>query len=417
MRIDFSLYLSSKNLQKRKLRSFLTIGGMAVGIGLIIFLVSLSFGLQRLIQNRITNVEALTVLDVSKGESTLLKLNQETVGQFEKLDNVKDVSPSVSLSGQVVKEGAVTDVAIYGIVPSFISLEGVKVRFGGNFSAPDAKEIIVTSTALNLIGFADFEQAIGQPITLKILVPTVREGSAEKDLVPKEEQVTVVGVIVNEEEDLSIGYIPLAFLESLGFVGEYSETKVKVSKEDLKEYNLARIKVSDQAKLPEVRKQIEAMGYQVDSVADTVGQIDRIFFVVEIVVGGFGAIALFVAAIGSLNTLTVSLLERTREIGIMKALGATSGDIYRLFLVEAIVIGLSGGILGVGVGIGAGEAVNAGINVLAQRLGGQSVDIFSTPVAFIAIIIFIVFLVSLVTGLYPAYRAAKINVLEALRYE
>jgi putative ABC transport system permease protein len=290
------------------------------------------------------------------------------------------------------------------------------VSFGKEFSGDTAHEVVVTTTALQLIGLGDGNEAVGKPIKLKVLVPKAIEGTQEEELVSSELDANIVGVIESKDE-LSLAYIPIQYLISIGFEPDYSAAKVKVSDEALKEYSVARIKVEDESQLPEVRKQIESMGYQVDSVADTVGQIDKIFLIFEIIVAGFGAIAMFVASIGSLNTLTVSLLERTREIGLMKSLGATSGDIYRLFLAEAIVIGMTGGVLGVGLGYVAGQGVNYGINMLAKRLGGEPVDIFLTPILLVGAILLMVFFVSLFTGLYPARRAAKINPLDALRYE
>lgn len=388
---------------------------MAVGIALIVFLLSLGFGLQNMIKSQVTNAEALTVLDVSKGESTLLELNDKTIDQFNKINSVQDVSPSLSLSGQIANQDAVTDVAIYGIDPKFISLEGLKISFGKEFTASDAKEIFITTTALNLINIGDPEAAVGEKVKLKVLVPEKLEGTTEENLVSKEIDVTIAGVI--NDEELTIVYAPIKFLETIGFTPEYSAAKVKVDPEKVKEYNLARIKVTDESKLPEVRKQIESMGYQVDSVADTVGQIDKIFMVFEIIMGAFGGIAMFVAAVGALNTLTVSLLERTREIGLMKSLGAASSDIYRLFLVESITIGMVGGIIGIGVGFAMGEGANYGLNFLAHKVGGDGVDIFYTPPIFIAIVLAVSFVVSVITGYYPARRASKINPLDALRYE
>jgi putative ABC transport system permease protein len=415
MKLTYTFFLAGSNLRRRKFRSFLTIGGMAVGISLIVFLLSLGFGLQQMIKSQVTNAEALTVLDVSKGESTLLELNDKIIDQFNQIDSVQDVSPSLSLSGQVANQDAVTDVAIYGIDPKFISLEGLKINFGTEFSADDAKEIFITTTALNLIGLGDPATAVDQTVKLKVLVPEKLEGTQDENLVSKEIDVSIAGVI--NDEELTIVYAPIKFLESIGFTPEYSAAKVKVDPEKVKEYNLARIKVTDEAKLPEVRKQIESMGYQVDSVADTVGQIDKIFLVFEIVMAAFGGIAMFVAAVGALNTLTVSLLERTREIGLMKSLGAASGDIYRLFLVESITIGMVGGLIGAGVGFALGEGANYGLNYLAQRAGGEGVDVFYTPPIFIAVVLAVSFIVSVVTGYYPARRASKINPLDALRYE
>lgn len=414
MRLGFTLYISGTNLIRKKLRSFLTIGGMAVGVGVIVFLLSLGFGLQKLIKSQVTNVEALTVLDVSKGESTLLELDDKVIDQFTKLDSVQGVSPSLSLSGQLTSGDAVTDVAIYGIDPDFMSLEGIKIAQGSAFTSPDATEVILTSTTLNLIGKDVGEDAIGSEVRLKVLVPTTDESGAES-LVPTDVTMTIVGVV--NEEELTVVYTPLAYLIDLGFTPDYSLAKVKVTDQNEAEYNLARIKVSDEAKLPEVRQQIESMGYQVDSVADTVGQIDQIFFVFEIVMAGFGAIAMFVAAIGALNTLTVSLLERTREIGLMKALGATSFDIYRLFLVESITIGVLGGLLGLGIGMGISAGANAILNALAVRVGGEPVDVFDTPLLFAVAVVVLSFLVGLITGFYPARRASRTNPLDAFRYE
>ncbi|MFZ6036328.1 MAG: ABC transporter permease [Patescibacteria group bacterium] len=416
MQLGFTVLLSSTNLRRRKLRSFLTIGGMAVGISLIVFLVSIGFGLQRLVRSQIANVEALTILDVSKGESTLLQLNDEVVDDFKNLENVKDVSPSLSLSGQITNGASVTDVAIYGTDPKFLSYEGVKISYGNGFSGEDKPEIVLTKTALSLIGFETPQESIDQKMNLRLLVPKKIEGSTEEELVPTDVLVTVAGAI-NEDKELSLAYVPLEYLKSLGYKPDYSAARVKVNDGEDAEYNVARIKVEDEAALPQVRQQIESMGYQVDSVADTVGQIDKIFVVFELIVAGFGAIAMFVAAIGALNTLTVSLLERTREIGLMKTLGATAVDIYRLFLVEAIVIGMTGGLIGIGLGWLAGQGLNYLMKYLANRLGGDPVEIFYTPFIFVLLIAAIIFIISVITGVYPARRAAKINALDALRYE
>ena len=196
MKIGYILFLSSSNLTKRKLRSVLTIGGMAVGISLIVFLISIGFGLQRLIKSQITDVEALTILDVSKGESTLLELNENVVDQFNNMDSVDGVSPSLSLSGQLGIAGSVTDSAIYGIDPAYAGMEGIKVNYGEMLGEETAKEIIATSTVLNLIGLGDPESAVGQELNLKLLVPERIEGTDEEELVSKEVDVIIKGVIM-----------------------------------------------------------------------------------------------------------------------------------------------------------------------------------------------------------------------------
>lgn len=403
MKIADIYFLASSSLKNRKLRSILTIGGMAIGIGAIVFLVSLGFGLQALIVEQVTNVEALTVLDVSTGASALLEINNKVLDDFAAIEKVTEISPSLSLSGQAVRQSSATDIAIFGIDPKFIALEGVKVSWGSDFTeqveGKTTFETIMSNTAIELLGVADVNEVVGQNIIYKLLVPELDdEGLETGELVTEEVQVKVVGVV---DEELTLGYVPLAV------VAEYG----------LDDYNLARVKVGTRDDLKDVRTVIEGMGYQVDSVADTVGQIDQIFVVFELVMAGFGLIAMLVASLGAFNTLTVSLLERTREVGLMMALGTKRKYIYRLFLTESFLIGLIGGVSGLLFGYGFGELVNFIINRLALRLGGTVVDIFSTPLIFVGIIMVVILGVSFLTGIYPARRASRINPLDALRYE
>lgn len=398
MKIKYIFFLASSNLKNRKLRSALTIGGMAVGIGAVVFLVSLGFGLQRLITGQITNLEALTVLDVTTGTSALLKINDQSIEKFRAIPRVVEVSPSISLSSQASRLGSTTDVALYGIDPEFIALEGIMASWGDNFSAQAGKETIISNTLVELLGIKNPQNIIGEKISYQIKLPALdnegNSGETRNELV----DVAVRGVI---EDELTVGYVPLKLLEKYGIT----------------DYNLVRVKSQDRDSLGKIRQVIESEGFQVDSIADTVGQIDRIFLIFEIIMAGFGLIAMLVASLGAFNTLTVSLLERTREIGIMKALGSSRRDIYRIFLAEAFSIGLTGGILGIAVGYSLGEIINFAVNRLATRYGGEPVDIFHTPPLFLGLILAIVLGISFLTGIYPARRAAKLSPLDALRYE
>ncbi len=421
MKFGYIIYLAASSLRMRKLRSFLTIGGMAIGIGAIVFLVSLGFGLQALIVSRITNVAAITVLDVSVGASTILKINDDSLKNFRALPNVVSVSSSISQSGQVVRGESATDIALYGVQAQFLTIEGVVTSFGTTYQNDDAKEAIISNVAAELLGAKAPQDLLGQNVTMKIVLPDTGPVEQERTLVntnsananangnantntstsslkTKDVEVKIVGIV---QSDNSLAYMPLKIFTDAGITN----------------FNLARVKLDTRDNLAAARTAIEAQGYQVDSVADTVGQIDRIFFIFQIVMFIFGLIAMLIASLGAFNTLTVSLLERTREVGIMKSLGTTSRHIYILFLSEALLIGVLGGISGLIVGTAFGELVNYVINRLAARLGGQAVDLFTIPFVFLLIIAGIIILVGLITGLYPARRAAKINALDALRYE
>ena len=131
----------------------------------------------------------------------------------------------------------------------------------------------------------------------------------------------------------------------------------------------------------------------------------------------FGLIALFVSAIGMFNTMTIALLERTNEIGIMRSIGVRRSDIRKLFLFESMLMGFLGGVGGVGIAMLGGTLANMGINALAQRFGGTALNLFVYPAWFVILIIVFSAIIGFLTGLYPSYRASRLNPLDALRYK
>ena len=315
MKLNYIIKLATANLRDRKLRSALTIGGMIVAISMIVFLVSLGFGLQRLITDRIANVEALTILDVTTGTSALLRMNESTIAPFYKMEHVAQVSPSANLSSKISYNNTVTDTAVFAINPNFITLEGVKIIWGENFPADSNNMAVLSTTAVELLGVSDFKEMVGKTIDFDFSVPVIdgRTGEQTGETETKRVPTSITGVV---DDELAIAYVPLNLVSQFAIAN----------------YDLVRVKTDSQSNLNGVRSQIEDLGFQVDSVADTVGQVDRIFFVFQIIMASLGFIATFVASLGTFNTLTVSLLERTREIGIMKSLGARKTDIYKLFL-------------------------------------------------------------------------------------
>jgi len=206
--------------------------------------------------------------------------------------------------------------------------------------------------------------------------------------------------VIEDNENVQT-YIPLSALDKLA----------------IDQYQLVKVKARDRLSINQLRDKIQDKGFVVASVSDTLDQLDKVFKVIQAILGGFGIVALLVASIGMFNTMTIALLERTREIGVMKALGVKNSDVWRLFLTESMVIGTGGGIFGILLGWGGGEAVNALLNVLAGQLGGERVDIFDSPTWFLILVLGFSTIVGFSTGIYPARRAARINPLVALRYE
>jgi ABC-type antimicrobial peptide transport system permease subunit len=183
-------------------------------------------------------------------------------------------------------------------------------------------------------------------------------------------------------------------------------------------YNSAVVRVSDPVALTEVRKQITDLGFGSFSIVDQLDQIRTVFLIIDSVLGLLGGISLLVASFGIANTMIMSILERTREIGIMKAIGAEDREIKLIFFFEAAVIGLTGGIIG--------SLAAWGIDGVANRLayrfilkpqGASFVDFFSLPPYLWLGAILFALLISILAALYPASRAARIDPVRALRHD
>lgn len=393
--------LSFTNLRGNRLRTILTVGGVGIGIGAIMFLVTLGFGMQRLTIDKITQSSALTTLDVNVGSSSILKLNDQTIDKIKTLEHVSSISPIISLPCQATFQNTTTDCAIKGVDKQFIELEGLKITpeklFLPFVSAAESQPTVIISSGLQkLFEINDVSKVMDQVFSFNIFIQKGEEKTSEMQKEVK--KFRLAGTIQDE--------IPLAYVD-------FQELKIL----GINNYNTLKVKVDEAANMASVKAKIEELGFNVTSVVDLIDQIKSIFRVVEGVLAGFGIIALLVASIGMFNTMTIALLERTRDIGIMKAIGARKKDISRMFITEAALIGLSGGIFGVLGGWLLGQTINGLINGLAKKAGGEAVSLFYTPWQFVALVIGFAFLVGIITGLYPARRAAKINSLDALRYE
>ena len=399
MKLSDTLSLSTRMFRTRPMRTFLTILGVSIGIGAVLFLVSLGYGLQNLILSRITTADALLSLDISPGASEFISLNKESADKMAKLEHVAEVSPVVTLNGQMALGKYTGDCLIKGIDASFFRLDGIMAKNGEIFSDDNAKEAVISSAGATLFNMSP-EEIIGKELSILLLISKSEEDSKEDvESVPIKDKLRVVGVV--EDENSSFIYVPRKALSSL-VEEKYSQIKIKVDSE---------------ASINFVRADILNMGFMVSALSDTIEQAKKIFRVVQIVLALFGIVALLVSAIGMFNTMTIALLERINEIGIMRAIGVTKRDLMTLFLVESSLMGFLGGIGGVAIGYLGGELANAGMNLLARSFGGQSLSLFYRPLWFIVVIIIFSTIIGFFTGVYPSLKASRINPLEALRYK
>lgn len=386
------------NLKRNKMRTVLTVSGVVVGIGAIVFLVSLGYGLQELMISKVAKLEALTVITVRPGNKDNTTITEDSIKKFKSYGEVTDVSPLLRSPAQIAEKNASSETVVYGIEPKYWELEDIKIDTGAKFSGPEAKEAIVSVASLKGLNLTNANDVVGKTLNFQV----VQLDASGKTKAGHENDVLALKVVgLTNDDKVKYAYVPLEIVKKVG----------------VEEYGQVKIKVAGRNQVNSVRKAVESIGFQTSSVKDTVDQIDKAFVVIRGVLGGFGLIALFVAAIGIFNTMTISLLERTHEIGIMKAIGGRNRDVAQMFVAESAIIGLMGGFFGVLTGWLLGYGLNSLANFLAVSVGGQANKYFYTPASFALTVVVFSFCVSTFAGIYPARRASKLNPLEALRYE
>lgn len=386
------------NLRRNKMRTVLTVTGVVVGISAIVFLVSLGFGLQELMVSKVANLDALTVINVRPGSKENTDITSEIVNRFKSYGEVVDVSPILSYPAQINEGKTSSETVVYGVEPKYFSLEDISVQYGSKSINENSREAIISVASLKNLNLTNPDQVIGKELEFKI-IELDAAGNIESESPANLIKFKIVGM--TSEEKIKYAYVPLSIIKGL----------------DGEKYSSVKVKVADRKQVANVRKAIESMGFPTTSIKDTVDQIDQAFIIVKSVLGGFGMIALFVAAIGIFNTMTISLLERTHEIGIMKAIGGRNRDVALVFTMEAAMIGFLGGAFGVLVGWLLGFGIESLINFIAVSVNGEANKYFSTPINFSLGVITFSFIVSTFAGIWPARRAARLNPLEALRYE
>ncbi len=404
MRAQDLAQLSTRAFKTNPMRTWLTILGMGVGTGAVVVLVGLGFGLQQIILEQIVFGETLLSLGVSATGAQNLKLTSDTVLQFEQNEHVLDAAPLARFPALVTYKGLTGNLFVQGVEPPYIRYAGITPSAGTVFTDDDlgnGNEIMLSPAVLKLFGIADeeVESFIGEKVKFRLLVPADDE-TDEVDEIFIDKEYTVRGI--TKEEGVLNALMMLPELRSYVGIEEYERIQVRV---DTNEF------------LAVVEEQLIEEGYRVTALSKTVEQASKIFQGVQAVLATFGGIALLVSAIGMFNTMTVTLLERTKEIGIMRTIGAAPVDIKWLFVSESIVVGFLGGVSGIVMGVSLGLVINLMLNLAASQFGGQSVNLFSFPLGFLAFIAVFSAGVGYLTGIFPAKRAASLNPLDAIRYE
>ncbi|MEI8103568.1 MAG: ABC transporter permease [Candidatus Moraniibacteriota bacterium] len=401
MRLWDIIKLSLRMFRARTMRTILTVLGMGLGIAAILFFVSIGYGLQRTLLEKITTADSLVTLDVANNPSKNALITSEKIAEFEKLPGVVETSPAMQLRAQAKLDNITLDVSATGTTSAFLKLAGSKPLVGTLLDDAQPQNVVITQGIAQTFEKTPAE-LIGKKLSVRLFSATAPDTSlTQKNTSDNAADIftfTVGGVIEGTDNLL---YFSLKAIPDISF-DTYSQLKIKNQ---------------SSATMTSVRDTVIGQGFSVSSLSDTVAQANKVFSAVQLTLMFFGFVALSVSAIGMFNTMTIALLERTEEIGIMKSIGASRNSISLMFIMESTIMGLLGALGGVVISYLGGFIVNSLLNVVAARFGGQAINLFYSPLWFVFTIIGFGAFVGLLTGVFPARSASRIDPLEALRYK
>lgn len=447
MRLIDLLRMSISNLWRRKLRTFLTVLGVIIGTASIVVMVSLGLGLSKSTMEQYEQSGGLTKITVYQGYNGSSdgeyagRISDATAEEIMKIPHVEVASPILGLS--VIVKSGVYEGQIYIRAMTSQAFEKLDIPLSEGAHLPTDTEKLEFLYGNQVI--TDFYNArtnqyywdTGELPDVDLTSDSMfyildtnaywnaKYGGTDEDgnpvAQPKKYMFSSAGLVAGGEEDYNeFCYNTYCNIEALktqlkkiyknrAIPGQPTNSNGKPYKEWY--YDELYVSVDELDNVLEVQKQITDMGYEAYSNAEWIQQSQEQLGMIQAVLGGIGAVSLFVAAIGIANTMMMSIYERTKEIGIMKVLGCSLGRIRDLFLMEAGFIGLSGGAVGLLLSYG----ISALINTLLGESYGGSISYIPLWLSGMSLIFAVI--IGMLAGLMPALRAMRLSALSALRNE
>ena len=422
-----------KNLWRRKLRTFLTILGVIIGTSSIIVMLSLGFGMRKSHEDQIAQWGSLTTINVHKGWNepmagkNTVELDDKAVATFKAMNNVVAVSPLFETYGAIINGKYIANIPIRGIDPESMEDFGFEAAEGRLLNKND--ELMVVFGSNMQYNFHDPKARVWREPKVNLMKDRMSltldpnygwSSPGEKKPNYKEYKIKTAGVLTEGDWETSYGiYMSITEVQKLIKDKEKAENQ-KPQQGNQKEtgYNQVKVKVNDVKNVQVIQTAIKDMGYEAYSLNDELEYAKKQAGLIQAVLGGIGAVSLLVAAIGITNTMVMSIYERTREIGVMKVIGASLKDIRRLFLFESALIGFGGGIFGVGFSYLISFIVNKFSGKFGPALGiYEATKISIIPFWLILAAMGFSSLIGVISGYFPARRAMNLSALEAIRTE
>jgi putative ABC transport system permease protein len=444
------------SLRKRRLRSFLTSAGVMIGIGALVSMISFGKGMQRNVTRAFRASDLFTTLMVMPGGAPEpgqdpdrpaarrpaakeraarpeAVLDDAAVAEIAGIPGVQMAYPDVGFPAMVEFEGQ-SEFRLVQIVPAAaVAAQAPKIKWGRAYADDGENGIVVSQGFLRRLGTNDPAAAVGRTVRITSVsldlgrLATLDLGALLSGQASPVAQETyafpVLGVMAAEafgEEGrlapsgLMIPPGPAERIKRLPFSSVWDLFRMRGGRAG---YSAVTVKIGSLGDLDRVRTRIHDRGWATFALADQFDEITRAFYFMDMILAAVGMIAIVVAALGIVNTMVMSILERTREIGVMKAVGASDRDIRRIFFFESGAIGLAGGAAGCLLGWATSLLIDRVVNIFLARQGVPAIEYFAFPAwLFIGAVGFAI-LISLASGIYPARRAARVDPVVALRHD
>ena len=459
MRISDYIEQSFSNLRKKKLRTFLTTFGVVIGIGALVSMFSFGKGVQKNVTDSFKEMGLFNYIAVysASNRSRIEQAHTDPDEQHDQIQNeqVPDLANSPILDDdflqEVIKmkgvESAFPEIRFPALIKfrekeqfSIVQVmsadvcqsELMKLRAGKAYVDDAENSLIITDSLLRRMDVKDFETALGEEIEISTLAidsallnPANMMSIMQGDKLPFSKEsysFTIAGVA----ERMGMGgfipvrsdvYMPPGPAEGMKKISLTSIRDFFQPAEKLKGYSAVTIKVASVKYIDPIKEQMEAKGLKTFALIDQLKEIKTAFLFMDMFLAAVAMIGITVASLGIINTMVMSILERYREIGIMKAIGASDKDVKKIFFFESGMIGFLGGIFGLALGWFVSTVINQIANHFLAKQGVPYVNYFSFPLWLCLGAVAFSILVSLAAGLYPALRAARVDPVVALRHD
>ena len=414
--------MAAKNLMRRKSRTFLTMLGVLIGTTSIVVMVSLGIGLQESQEAMYAQWGSMNEITVSQSyqgyssseeeKEVIVALNDEALEYFQSLDGVTAVIPMVRISANSATYGKQQGwLEIYGMNPDDMAVKNMEVAHGRLLQATDRNAVVIGC----MVGDGFYDPDGGSNWVEGETYEEYQARVYEKTAGMLDKKIQVVGIMPMENNNYSYSaYAPLDVVQKIQKQMMTSEER-KQKKRNV--YNQITLVTADVTYTKEICQTLRDSGYNVYSIAESLEGVEDSMQVFQLALGGIGAITLLVAAIGIINTMTMSIYERTKEIAIMKVIGATFTDIRLLFLTEAGMIGLFGGLMGLIFSYTLSFVINQlSGDFMGNYMGtGEALHLSVIPWWLALFAIGFSIMIGLLAGVYPANRAVKLSPIEAMR--